>query len=122
MGGCGHAKVFQWSRSGGKSLRNKFPSACATRSNSRRGFQPISFLIWTKWAIRIGPIATGRSESYPFLMEKNMIEMSEESEDEAIETEPYLEHSAELIYDFVDSDNYPSLLSTSQRIKIVAFP
>jgi hypothetical protein len=31
--------------------------------------------------------------------------MSEKSEDEAIEAELYLEHCAELVYDFVDSDN-----------------
>jgi hypothetical protein len=34
-----------------------------------------------------------------------MIEMSEESEDEAIEAELYLEHCIELLYDFVDSEN-----------------
>jgi hypothetical protein len=34
-----------------------------------------------------------------------MIEMSEESEDKAIETEPCFEHCAELLYDFIDHDN-----------------
>jgi hypothetical protein len=31
--------------------------------------------------------------------------MSKKSEDEAIEAELYLEHFAELLYDFFDSDN-----------------
>jgi hypothetical protein len=34
-----------------------------------------------------------------------MIEILKESEDGTIETERFLEHWAELLYDFVDSDN-----------------
>jgi hypothetical protein len=34
-----------------------------------------------------------------------MVEMSEESEDEAIKAKPSLEHCAKLLSDFVDSDN-----------------
>jgi hypothetical protein len=34
-----------------------------------------------------------------------MIEISEESEDEALEAELYLEHCSKLLYDFVDSEN-----------------
>jgi hypothetical protein len=36
-----------------------------------------------------------------------MIEMSEESEDEAVDAELYLEHCAELLYDFAKMVAFP---------------
>jgi hypothetical protein len=62
-----------------------------------------------------------------------MIEILEEPEDEAIETELYLEHYAKRLSDFVDGDNEtvsPLNFSADQNgsialkyyIKVVAFP
>jgi N-methylhydantoinase B/oxoprolinase/acetone carboxylase alpha subunit len=51
-----------------------------------------------------------------------MTEMSEASENEAIEMDLYIEHCGELPYDFVDSDNQTNSPLNVPADQMVSFP